>query len=87
MNLLNWSKSQMESLKPKPDFFDIQEVFKAKSKLVEQKMEKKGIALIDETKSETVFADRNMIEIDTTRFLLVSLAMEGLSKGTNQKPV
>ncbi len=28
-NLLNWSKSQMQSLEPKPSLFDIQEVFQA----------------------------------------------------------
>lgn len=63
LNLLNWSKSQMESLKPKPVFFDLQEVFRDKVKLIEQKMEKKKIHLIDETRSETVYADRSMIEI------------------------
>ena len=46
-NLLNWSKSQMQSLEPKPSLFDIQEVFADKVKLIEQRMESKGINLID----------------------------------------
>ena len=62
-NLLNWSKSQMESLEPNPEFFDIQDVFQEKLKLVEQKIEKKSIILIDETRSDSVFADRSMVEI------------------------
>ena len=62
-NLLNWSKSQMESLEPKPEYFNIQEVFTDKLKLVEQKIEKKKIILVDETISDTIFADRSMVEI------------------------
>lgn len=63
LNLLNWSKSQMESLKPKPEFFDLQDVFNQKTKLVEQKMELKKIKLINETRPETVYADKSMVEI------------------------
>lgn len=63
MNLLNWSKSQMESLKPKPVYFDLQEIFSQKKKLVEQKLEKKKINLVDETKPETIYADKSMVEI------------------------
>ncbi len=62
-NLLNWSKSQMESLEPKPEYFNIKDVFGDKIKLVEQKIEKKKIILVDETKDDTVFADRSMVEI------------------------
>ena len=62
-NLLNWSKSQMESLEPKPEYFNIQEVFKDKIKLVDQKVEKKKIVLNDETIPDTVYADRSMVEI------------------------
>lgn len=62
-NLLNWSKSQMESLDPKPEYFDIQNVFKEKMKLIEQKVEKKKIILVDESNPETVYADRSMVEI------------------------
>lgn len=62
-NLLNWSKSQMQSLKPKPSLFDIQKVFDEKIKLVERKMQNKGIALRDTTMSDFVFADRSMVEI------------------------
>lgn len=62
-NLLNWSKSQMQSLEPKPSLFDVQEVFLDKIKLVEQKMQIKGILLIDNTLRDFVYADRSMIEI------------------------
>ena len=62
-NLLNWSKSQMESLEPKPEYFNIKDVFKDKIKLVEQKIEKKKIILVDETANDTIFADRSMVEI------------------------
>lgn len=62
-NLLNWSKSQMQSLEPKPSLFDIQEVFEGKIKLVEQRMENKGITLIDHSLRDFAYADRSMFEI------------------------
>lgn len=62
-NLLNWSKSQMQSLEPKPSLFDIQEVFAEKAKLMDQKFEAKGVKLIDNTLRDFVYADRSMIEI------------------------
>lgn len=62
-NLLNWSKSQMQSLKPKPSLFDVQEVFYDKIKLVDQKMQSKGITLVDNTLRDFVYADRSMTEI------------------------
>ena len=62
-NLLNWSKSQMQSLEPKPSLFDIQEVFESKVKLVDQRMESKGITLVDHTLRDFAYADRNMFEI------------------------
>jgi len=62
-NLLNWSKSQMQSLDPKPELFDIQEVFHNKMALVEQKVEDKRIVLIDESQPGIVYADKSMIEI------------------------
>ncbi|MGB1211049.1 MAG: tetratricopeptide repeat-containing sensor histidine kinase [Lacinutrix venerupis] len=62
-NLLNWSKSQMQSLKPKPSLFDIQQVFHEKIKLIEQKTQKKSIILIDNTMRDFVYADRSMVEI------------------------
>ncbi|WP_242202478.1 tetratricopeptide repeat-containing sensor histidine kinase [Aestuariivivens insulae] len=62
-NLLNWSKSQMQSLEPKPSLFDIQEVFEDKVKLVEQRMAQKGINLIDHSLRDFAYADRSMIEI------------------------
>ncbi len=62
-NLLNWSKSQMQSLEPKPSLFDIQEVFAEKVKLMDQKIEAKGLKIIDNTLRDFVYADRSMIEI------------------------
>jgi signal transduction histidine kinase/lipopolysaccharide biosynthesis regulator YciM len=62
-NLLNWSKSQMQSLEPKPTLFDVQEVFEEKVKLIEQRMESKGIELIDHSLRDFAYADRSMFEI------------------------
>ncbi|GAA4948440.1 hypothetical protein GCM10023314_22180 [Algibacter agarivorans] len=62
-NLLNWSKSQMQSLEPKPSLFDVQEVFEDKIKLIEQRMESKGITLVDHSLRDFAYADRSMFEI------------------------
>ncbi|MFK7783447.1 ATP-binding protein [Psychroserpens sp.] len=62
-NLLNWSKSQMQNLKPKAELFNIKEVFQNKIALVEQKVEQKRIVLIDESHRDFVYADKSMIEI------------------------
>lgn len=62
-NLLNWSKSQMQNLEPKPESFNVQEVFHNKVRLVETKIEQKRIVLIDETQHELVYADKGMVEI------------------------
>jgi signal transduction histidine kinase len=62
-NLLNWSKSQMQSLEPKPTLFDIQEVFEDKVKLIEQRMENKDIKLIDHSIRDFAYADKSMFEI------------------------
>ncbi|MBO6606270.1 tetratricopeptide repeat-containing sensor histidine kinase [Psychroserpens sp.] len=62
-NLLNWSKSQMQNLEPKADLFNIQDVFRDKMNLVEQKVEQKRIVMIDESQRDFVYADRSMIEI------------------------
>lgn len=72
-NLLNWSKSQMESLEPKPEYFNIQEVFKEKIKLVDHKVEKKKIVLVDETIADTIYADRSMVEIIVQNLLTNSV--------------
>ena len=63
LNLLNWSKSQMQNLKPKPEQFNIQEVFKEKMSLIEKKMNEKQIVLLNESIKEYVYADRSMVEI------------------------
>ena len=62
-NLLNWSKSQMQNLQPKPELFNIQEIFQIKMSLIEKKVNDKGIILIDESKRDFVYADRSMLEI------------------------
>ncbi|MFT5847529.1 sensor histidine kinase, partial [Psychroserpens sp.] len=62
-NLLNWSKSQMQNLEPKAELFNIQDVFKNKISLVEQKIEQKRIILIDESRRDFIYADKSMIEI------------------------
>lgn len=62
-NLLNWSKSQMQNLEPKPELFNIQEVFQIKISLVKQKAEQKRLAIIDESQNDYIYADRSMIEI------------------------
>ena len=63
MNLLNWSKSQMQNLEPKPELFNIQDVFQDKINLVQKKVEQKNIILLDESIKDFVYADRSMIEI------------------------
>lgn len=62
-NLLNWSKSQMQNLEPKPELFNVQEVFQNKLNLIEQKVEQKRIVIIDESQRDYVYADKSMIEI------------------------
>ncbi|WP_400080807.1 tetratricopeptide repeat protein [Winogradskyella sp. R77965] len=62
-NLLNWSKSQMQNLEPKPESFNIQDVFHNKIALVEQKVEDKRIVLIDESQQDFIYADKSMVEI------------------------
>ena len=63
LNLLNWSKSQMQNLEPKPELFNIQDVFSDKISLVQKKAEKKRIIILDESIKDFVYADRSMIEI------------------------
>ena len=72
-NLLNWSKSQMHSLEPKPSLFDIQEVFEDKVKLVEKRMENKGITLVDHSLRDFAYADRSMFEIVVQNLLANAL--------------
>ncbi|WP_435138628.1 tetratricopeptide repeat-containing sensor histidine kinase [Formosa sp. A9] len=62
-NLLNWSKSQMESLEPNASVFNIREVFLDKLKLVEHKLTEKNITLIDNTLKDFIYADQSMVEI------------------------
>jgi len=53
----------MESLEPKPEYFNLQEIFRDKLKLVSKKIKNKKIILVDETNPDTIYADRSMIEI------------------------
>ena len=63
INLLNWSKSQMQNLDPKPALFNVQEVFIEKINLIEKKVNEKQIVLLNESVKDFVYADRSMIEI------------------------
>ena len=63
LNLLNWSKSQMQNLEPKAELFNIQDVFSEKMSLIEKKVNQKRIILLDESIKDFVYADRSMIEI------------------------
>lgn len=62
-NLLNWSKSQMQNLEPNSEMFNIQDIFRDKISLVEQKVEQKRIILLDESRRDFIYADKSMIEI------------------------
>ena len=53
----------MQNLEPKPELFNIQDVFNDKMSLVEKKVEQKRIILLDESIKDFVFADRDMVEI------------------------
>ncbi|MEO8933187.1 MAG: ATP-binding protein [Xanthomarina sp.] len=62
-NLLNWSKTQMQSLESKPTLFDLQEVFADKINLLERNLQIKGIILKDNSISDFIYADKSMVEI------------------------
>ena len=62
-NLLNWSKSQLQNLEPKPELFNIQDVFRDKIQLIQQRVEDKRIAIIDESQRDFGYADKSMVEI------------------------
>ena len=72
-NLLNWSKSQMQSLVAKPELFDVQEVFADKVKLIEQRAESKGIELKDHSFRDFAYADKSMFEIVVQNLLANAL--------------
>jgi len=63
----------MQSLEPKPTLFDVQEVFEDKVRLVEQRMENKGIELIDHSLRDFAYADRSMFEIVVQNLLANAL--------------
>ncbi|WP_219006861.1 tetratricopeptide repeat-containing sensor histidine kinase [Aquimarina litoralis] len=62
-NLLNWSKSQMKELNPKPVKFDITEVISNKFTFFRPKAEKKDIQLINKLDQTMIFADKDMFGI------------------------
>src|SRR5690606_25087316 len=72
-NLLNWSKSQMQSLEPNPSLFDVQEVFEEKLKLLDQRFTAKNINIVDHTLRDFVYADRSMLEIIVQNLLTNAL--------------
>ncbi|KJD32629.1 ATP-binding protein [Tamlana nanhaiensis] len=72
-NLLNWSKSQMQSLEPKPTLFDVQEVFEEKVNIIENRLESKGINITDHSLRDFAYADRSMIEIVVQNLLANAL--------------
>lgn len=78
LNLLNWSKSQMQNLDPKPEQFNIQDVFYEKMNLVEKKVNQKNIILLDESTKANVFADRSMIEIVIQNLLANAVKFSGV---------
>jgi signal transduction histidine kinase len=63
INLLNWSKSQMENLDPNPEEFNIQDVFSEKLHLIEKKVKEKRIVVLNESHKDMVYADKGMIGI------------------------
>ena len=69
----------MQNLQPKPELFNIQEVFQIKMSLIEKKVQDKGIILIDESRREFVYADRSMLEIVIQN--LVTNAVKFTGKG------
>lgn len=72
-NLLNWSKSQMQSLEPNPSLFDVQEVFEEKLKLLDQRFTAKNINIVDHTLRDFVYADKSMLEIIVQNLLTNAL--------------
>ena len=63
LNLLSWSKSQMQNLDPKAEYFDIKEVFNEKMNLISKKASNKQIVLLNDSVKEIIYADKNMFEI------------------------
>lgn len=63
LNLLNWSKSQMESLDAKGSIFDIKEVIEDKVKLLNSRIKYKNIVIENNTVQDFAYADKNMVEI------------------------
>lgn len=62
-NLLNWAKSQLQSLEPKPSIFNVQEVFIEKIKFFDRRMKNKGIILKNNSQPDFTYADQSMFEI------------------------
>jgi len=63
----------MRPWRNKPNTLRIQEVFESKVKLVEQRMESKGIKLVDHSLRDFAYADRSMFEIVVQNLLANAL--------------
>ncbi|MEP1035089.1 HAMP domain-containing sensor histidine kinase [Ekhidna sp.] len=62
-NLLNWARSQMGTLKLRPEFFDIREIANQCTRLFSEDLRRKEIEVILEQKVSTrVFGDKQTIE-------------------------
>ena len=72
-NLLNWSKSQMQSLKPKPILFNIEDVFSEKTKLIEQRLKTKHVSITNNITKDFIYADKNMFGITIQNLLANAL--------------
>ncbi|RZS92555.1 tetratricopeptide repeat-containing sensor histidine kinase [Aquimarina brevivitae] len=62
-NLLNWSKSQMNELNPKPVIFDIHDLIANKFEFFKPKADQKDIKLINDLQKLKIYADKDMISI------------------------
>ncbi len=63
VNLLNWSKSQMKALDPKPISFNFKEIADEKENFFRSLATAKGVTLINETSDSNILADRDMVDI------------------------
>lgn len=76
-NLLNWSKSQMQNLQPKPAQFDVKDTFDTKISLIEKKSRDKGIIIINKLYSNFIYADQSMVEIIIQNLITNAIKFSG----------
>ena len=77
LNLLNWSKSQMQNLQPKPVSFDIKNAFQTKIALIEKKLHDKGIIIVNKLQNDFVYADQSMVEIIIQNLITNAIKFSG----------